>query len=220
MTSNRPFSARGEVFGDDVVATAIIDRLVHHAEILSLKGDSKRNAATFGRIAGLNFLRSLSRPAPTEESPTLRRPITSPKGEKPRSSRTSMRASVANPERADRYFWLLTADPPVCAGGRPVAVLNQCPRRRKGQICFCRFDAAQIADDLAELGAGELARSLEDGLEPDEVEDFADGVRRSLQAAKGDEDLIERLKALVVRLDKLVDAEVGLTDRYSDDVDP
>ena len=42
VTSNKPFSAWGEVFGDDVVATAMIDRLVHHAEILSLKGDSYR----------------------------------------------------------------------------------------------------------------------------------------------------------------------------------
>ena len=42
MTSNKPFSAWGEVFGDEVVATAMIDRLVHHAEILSLKGDSFR----------------------------------------------------------------------------------------------------------------------------------------------------------------------------------
>jgi DNA replication protein DnaC len=42
MTSNKPFSAWGEVFGDDIVATAMIDRLVHHAEILSLKGDSYR----------------------------------------------------------------------------------------------------------------------------------------------------------------------------------
>ncbi len=42
VTSNKPFSAWGEVFGDDVVATAMIDRLIHHAEILSLKGDSYR----------------------------------------------------------------------------------------------------------------------------------------------------------------------------------
>ncbi len=42
MTSNKPFSAWGEVFGDDVAATAMIDRLVHRAEILSLKGDSYR----------------------------------------------------------------------------------------------------------------------------------------------------------------------------------
>lgn len=42
VTSNKPFSRWGEVFGDDVVAAAMIDRLVHHAEILSLKGDSFR----------------------------------------------------------------------------------------------------------------------------------------------------------------------------------
>ena len=42
VTSNKPFSRWGEIFGDDVVAAAMIDRLVHHAEILSLKGDSYR----------------------------------------------------------------------------------------------------------------------------------------------------------------------------------
>jgi DNA replication protein DnaC len=42
VTSNKPFSAWGEIFGDDVVAAAMIDRLVHHAEIVALKGDSYR----------------------------------------------------------------------------------------------------------------------------------------------------------------------------------
>jgi DNA replication protein DnaC len=42
VTSNKPFSKWGEIFGDDMVATAMIDRLIHHSEILSLKGDSYR----------------------------------------------------------------------------------------------------------------------------------------------------------------------------------
>jgi DNA replication protein DnaC len=42
VTSNKPFGAWGEIFGDDITAAAIVDRLVHHAEILSLKGDSYR----------------------------------------------------------------------------------------------------------------------------------------------------------------------------------
>ncbi len=42
VTSNKPFSAWGEIFGDEVTAVAMIDRLVHHAEILSLKGNSYR----------------------------------------------------------------------------------------------------------------------------------------------------------------------------------
>ena len=42
VTSNKPFSAWGEIFGDDAVAIAMVDRLVHHAELISLKGDSYR----------------------------------------------------------------------------------------------------------------------------------------------------------------------------------
>jgi DNA replication protein DnaC len=42
VTSNKPVSGGGEIFGDDVVAAAMIDRLVHHAEIVALKGDSYR----------------------------------------------------------------------------------------------------------------------------------------------------------------------------------
>ncbi len=42
MSSNKPFSRWGEVFGNPVVAAAMIDRLVHHAEVNPLKGDSYR----------------------------------------------------------------------------------------------------------------------------------------------------------------------------------
>jgi DNA replication protein DnaC len=42
VTSNKPFSKWGDIFGDDMAATAMIDRLIHHSEILSLKGDSYR----------------------------------------------------------------------------------------------------------------------------------------------------------------------------------
>src|SRR4051794_25153019 len=42
VPSNKPFGRWGEVFGDEVVAAAMIDRLVHHAEVIALKGDSYR----------------------------------------------------------------------------------------------------------------------------------------------------------------------------------
>jgi DNA replication protein DnaC len=42
VTSNKPFSSWGEIFGDEVVAAAMVDRLVHHAEVVSLKGESYR----------------------------------------------------------------------------------------------------------------------------------------------------------------------------------
>jgi DNA replication protein DnaC len=45
VTSNLPFGRWGEMFGDEVVAAAMIDRLVHHAEVLTLAGDSYRTRA-------------------------------------------------------------------------------------------------------------------------------------------------------------------------------
>ena len=42
VTSNKPFGRWGETFGDAAVAGAMIDRLVHHAEVVNLKGDSYR----------------------------------------------------------------------------------------------------------------------------------------------------------------------------------
>jgi DNA replication protein DnaC len=42
VTSNKPFGRWGEVLGDPVVAAAMIDRLVHHSEVVNLKGDSYR----------------------------------------------------------------------------------------------------------------------------------------------------------------------------------
>lgn len=55
VTSNKPFGRWGEVFGDDTVAAAMIDRLVHHAEVISLKGDSYRmRGRDLGRIPPAN----------------------------------------------------------------------------------------------------------------------------------------------------------------------
>lgn len=42
MTSNRDVSEWGEVFGDVVVATAILDRLLHHSHVLTIRGESYR----------------------------------------------------------------------------------------------------------------------------------------------------------------------------------
>jgi DNA replication protein DnaC len=42
VTSNKEFGRWGEVFGDDTVAAAMIDRLFRHADVIALKGDSYR----------------------------------------------------------------------------------------------------------------------------------------------------------------------------------
>ena len=42
VTSNRAVGEWGTVFGDPVVATAILDRLLHHSHVITIRGDSYR----------------------------------------------------------------------------------------------------------------------------------------------------------------------------------
>jgi DNA replication protein DnaC len=55
LTSNRSVGEWGTVFGDPVVATAILDRLLHHSHVVTIRGDSyrlreKRRAGLFGQV--------------------------------------------------------------------------------------------------------------------------------------------------------------------------
>jgi DNA replication protein DnaC len=61
VTSNKSFLDWGEVFNDQVLATAILDRLLHHATTLNVKGESYRLKEK--RRAGL-----LGRPKPADEA--------------------------------------------------------------------------------------------------------------------------------------------------------
>jgi DNA replication protein DnaC len=42
LTSNRGFAEWGDIFGDPVVATALLDRLLHHAVVIQIEGSSYR----------------------------------------------------------------------------------------------------------------------------------------------------------------------------------
>ena len=53
LTSNKGFGEWGDVLGDSVVATAILDRLLHHSHVLNIRGESyrlreKKRAGLFG----------------------------------------------------------------------------------------------------------------------------------------------------------------------------
>ena len=57
ISSNRPVEEWDEVFGDQVVAAAILDRLMHHSHVVTIRGDSyrlreKRRAGLFRPRAG------------------------------------------------------------------------------------------------------------------------------------------------------------------------
>jgi len=60
ITSNRGFEQWGEILGDAMVAAALIDRLVHHATMITLKGKSYRL-----RERGLDVV-------PAAQTPSLR----------------------------------------------------------------------------------------------------------------------------------------------------
>lgn len=64
VTSNKSFLDWGEVFNDHVLATAVLDRLLHHATTLNIKGESYRLKEK--RRAGL-----LGRPTPAVETPRV-----------------------------------------------------------------------------------------------------------------------------------------------------
>ena len=72
VTSNMPFSRWGEIFGDDVVAAAMIDRLIHHAEVLTLTGDSYRTR---------NRRELLAKTSPSPSSAALTPPTVQPTGQ-------------------------------------------------------------------------------------------------------------------------------------------
>jgi DNA replication protein DnaC len=75
LTSNKSFEEWGEVFGDDVMASALIDRLVHHCHIVNIRGNSyrMRQHADLQRL----LTPTASRPAPParrrarQEAPAL-----------------------------------------------------------------------------------------------------------------------------------------------------
>jgi hypothetical protein len=55
LTVVTPAAAKTASFSDDVVAAAVIDRLVHHAEVLTLTGDSYRTRQRVARTCSRQY---------------------------------------------------------------------------------------------------------------------------------------------------------------------
>lgn len=64
LTSNRGFAEWGEVFNDTVVATALLDRLLHHAIVIQIEGASYRLRRHADLIPENVWARSTTPPAP------------------------------------------------------------------------------------------------------------------------------------------------------------
>jgi hypothetical protein len=73
LTSNRGFAEWCEVFGDPVVATALLDRLLHHAVVIQIEGSSYRmrqHAALVPRKPAVHRVRQSSARSETTRTPT------------------------------------------------------------------------------------------------------------------------------------------------------
>ncbi|HEC67250.1 MAG TPA: hypothetical protein ENI35_00285 [Candidatus Desulfofervidus auxilii] len=46
--SNKPFEEWGEIFCDDIIASAILDRLLHHSHIIAINGPSYKTKEKMG----------------------------------------------------------------------------------------------------------------------------------------------------------------------------
>jgi DNA replication protein DnaC len=71
VTSNKCFLDWGELFGDPILATAILDRLLHHSTTLNIKGESyrlkeKRKAGLLGRTPAAGVAVEQGEPAQAE----------------------------------------------------------------------------------------------------------------------------------------------------------
>ena len=70
LTSNKSFEEWGDIFGDDVMAAALIDRLLHHCHIVNIRGNSYRMRQHSELWQALN---SGSEPEPPRAQPRARK---------------------------------------------------------------------------------------------------------------------------------------------------
>jgi DNA replication protein DnaC len=98
LTSNKSFGDWGTIFGDPIIATAILDRLLHHSTTINIRGESyrlkdRRKAGLFTRAEE----QQADRPAPFPSPELLQN---GPRRQGSTSSRKSSAALTA-PGRSD-----------------------------------------------------------------------------------------------------------------------
>ena len=76
LTTNRPFAEWGEVFPNATWVVTLVDRLVHHAEVIMITGDSYRAKESAERAAAKAKARKQPKRAADE-------PLAEPQGEPP-----------------------------------------------------------------------------------------------------------------------------------------
>lgn len=78
LTSNKGFEQWGEVFGDDVMAAALIDRVLHHCHLVNIRGNSYRMREHTELYRALQS--DVEDSAEAVRSPRRSRPTSGPRG--------------------------------------------------------------------------------------------------------------------------------------------
>jgi hypothetical protein len=74
LTSNRGFAEWADIFGNPVVATALLDRLLHHAVVVQIEGASYRLRQHADLVPDNARIRTLAPPQPSPSKPRGRPP--------------------------------------------------------------------------------------------------------------------------------------------------
>ena len=72
LTSNKSFEEWGEIFGDEVMAAALIDRLLHHCHIVNIRGNSfrmRQHSELWKQLQHINDGDSASASTPARRTP-------------------------------------------------------------------------------------------------------------------------------------------------------
>jgi hypothetical protein len=80
VTSNRAVGEWGGVFGDAVVATAILDRLLHHSQVITIRGDSyrlreKRRSGLLQKPAAALFAKAIAVTSDGDDLAVVKQPV-------------------------------------------------------------------------------------------------------------------------------------------------
>lgn len=79
LTSNKSFEEWGEIFGDEVMAAALIDRLLHHCHIVNIRGNSfrmRQHSELWKQLHPIADVRSASAETPKRRTPRKKELLT------------------------------------------------------------------------------------------------------------------------------------------------
>jgi DNA replication protein DnaC len=88
LTSNKGFEEWGQIFGDEVMAAALIDRLLHHCHIVNIRGNSYRMRHHTELSKSLHAAPAEQRPRPPRQTGTTKKEKTTNSGSSPPSGVT------------------------------------------------------------------------------------------------------------------------------------